>query len=107
AVDHEERPADPASAARARAMLTVLREDAELVKPLMQVVEEELKQGRRRNSDTGRVLAALAARTHQLAAAEALYRNCLETVTSQTEAEVYSGLLDVLSEANKPEEIIK
>jgi len=95
-----------AAAARARAMLPVLRDDAELVKALLLQVQNETPAARPRGRDTTRFLAVLAARTKQSALAERLFRACLATLTPQTEAEVYSGLLDVLVDQRKHQEII-
>jgi len=99
--------ADAAAAARARAMLAVLREDPELVKAMLTEAIGNLRGKRERAYATWRLLAALAARAGQLDYAEQLYRQCLLQITPQTEAEVFGGLLDILSEANKPAEVVK
>jgi tetratricopeptide (TPR) repeat protein len=55
------------------------------------------------------LLAALAARTHQLTVAEDLYRSCLDgagVVNRGNEQEVYFGLLRVLMLAHKYEEVV-
>jgi tetratricopeptide (TPR) repeat protein len=93
------------AAARARAMLVVLRDDPELIKAMLPAVVKDLLAGRERAPETRRFLAVLAARTHQLDAAEQLYTDCLRHLTPQTESEVYGGLLDVLWEARKLAEI--
>jgi tetratricopeptide (TPR) repeat protein len=96
-----------AAAARARAMLPVLRDDADLVKALLALVQTELTDQKTRFRDTLRYLAILAYRTKQAAVAERLFRECLPTITPRTEAEVYSGLLDSLIEQRKHKEVIK
>lgn len=103
----EDKPGDAAAAARARAMLVVLREDNETVKAMLRQAVGDLRGPRERAYATWRLLGALAARTGLLDEAEKLYRECLPRITPQTEAEVYGGLLDVLSEARKHDEIVK
>lgn len=105
--DDEGGAGDAAAAARARAMLTVLRDDPELLKNLLMEAVSNLKARRQRAYSTWRLLGALAARTHQLDTAEQLYRECLGRLTPLTESEVYGGLLDVLSQARKYEEVVK
>lgn len=103
-------PADggtAAAAVKARSMLLVLRDDADLVKALLPMVITELNDRKERTRESRRFFAVLAARTHQLDAAERLYRSCLEDVTAQNEAEVYLGLLDILWEARKLKEVDK
>ncbi|MBL8794195.1 MAG: tetratricopeptide repeat protein [Planctomycetia bacterium] len=96
-----------AAAARARSMLPVLRDDPELVKALLALVQTELTDQRPRFRDTLRYLAILAYRTKQTPAAERLFRACLPTITPRTEAEVYSGLLDALIDQRKHAEVVK
>jgi tetratricopeptide (TPR) repeat protein len=98
---------DAAAAAKARAMLSVIREDPDLIKGMLQeaAAAPRLRQGR--SHSTWRLLAALATRGRQWDMAERLYKDCLDGVTPQNEGEVYGGLLDVLSEARKYEEVIK
>jgi tetratricopeptide (TPR) repeat protein len=98
---------DPAAAARARAMLGVIREDADLLKGMLQeaVTAPRAQQGR--SHSTWRLLGALAAKGRHWDMAERLYKDCLDGITAQNEAEVYGGLLDVLSEARKYDEVIK
>jgi tetratricopeptide (TPR) repeat protein len=64
-----------------------------------------LNDRKERTRESRRFFAVLAARTHQLDAAERLYRNCLEDVTPQNEAEIYVGLLEILRQARKLKEI--
>jgi tetratricopeptide (TPR) repeat protein len=98
------------AAVRARAMLAVLRDDADLVKALLPVVGQRLTSRQPLQHDTCRFLALLADRTHQLDDAERLYRNCLG-ITGQgrrsNEPEVYSGLLHVLWQEHKFEAVIE
>lgn len=97
------------AAACARAMLAVLRDDPELVKALLKVTEEELNAHRARDRETWRFLAVLAGRTKQLDAAERLYRQCLESLAGDDprQGEVYGGLLKVLWERRRHEEIVE
>jgi tetratricopeptide (TPR) repeat protein len=99
-------PKAAAAAARARSMLPVLRDEPELVKALLKEVERDLKDQRTRYRTTMRFLAILAARTRQVAIAEQLYRACLPTITEQTEAEIYTGLLEVLAEQRKYQAVV-
>jgi len=98
---------DAAAATKGRAMLVVLREDNDLVKALLLEAVGNLRNRRERNFSTWRLLGALAARTKQLEAAEVIYRQCLPNITRDSEAEVYGGLLDVLIDARKYEEVVK
>jgi tetratricopeptide (TPR) repeat protein len=96
-----------AAAVRARAMLVVLRDDVELVRTLLPVAIQEIRARRERTPETRRFLAVLAGRARQLDAAEELYYDCLRRVTPLTEAEIYGGLLDVLWEGRKLNEIAR
>jgi tetratricopeptide (TPR) repeat protein len=107
AVGRDGERGDVIEAAKARAMLVVLREDPALVKAILPIAERELKERRARSHETWRFLAVLAARTRQLEAAENLYRRCLEHLTPQNEAEIYGGLLRVLWEAKKLDEVVR
>ncbi|HKI31313.1 MAG TPA: hypothetical protein VKA46_05565, partial [Gemmataceae bacterium] len=104
---------DEESAARARAMLVVLREDAGLVRGLMPVVQERLKTNTPINSTTCFFLGVLAARTQQLDAAEEMFRQCLRNNQGgaprlvQKEPEVYQNLLRVLRLAHKNEAVVE
>jgi tetratricopeptide (TPR) repeat protein len=111
-VPDPDKPADPseteASASRARAMLIVLRDDAEMVKALLPVVRQRLQAGTPVHHETRRYLAVLASRTHQLDDAEQLYRACLDqpgAAPRRNESELYYGLLHVLQQAGKYEAI--
>src|SRR5262249_15420452 len=99
---------DAGEAARARAMLAVLREDADLVKQLLPVVQQRQQAGPRLEKETRRLFATLAARARELALAEELYRSCLGRggAGRQSESDIYSGLLQVLSLARKNKEIV-
>jgi tetratricopeptide (TPR) repeat protein len=80
-----------------------------LVEALLPEAVNDLKANRERAPETRRFLAVLAARTHQLDAAEQLYRKCLDRVekTPNAEAEIYGGLLEVLWEGRKLDEIVR
>jgi tetratricopeptide (TPR) repeat protein len=94
-------------AVRARAMLMVLRDDADLVKLLLPVAARRLTSRPRLKYTTCLMLANLAGRTRQLKEAEALYRQCLEHPRRGNEAEIYAGLLTVLSLGHKNEAVIE
>ncbi len=101
-------PRREAEAAQARAMLVVLRDDAALVRQLLLAAYRRLR-SRPPDYGTRVLLAGLAARTRQLDIAEHLYRSCLNLPggPGRAEHEVYTGLLLVLSQAHKHEEIVK
>jgi tetratricopeptide (TPR) repeat protein len=104
----EKKPGSAAEAASARAMLVVLREDADLVRLVLPAAQSRLKAGRKMAFTTRALLATVAARTNQLGLAEALYRSCLDQPggPAESEAEVYAGLLRVLTFAHKHEAIV-
>jgi tetratricopeptide (TPR) repeat protein len=93
------------AAARARVMVGVLKDDAELVKPLLKAAGESLQASRSLEYETCRMLAVLAGRAHQLGEAERLYVKCLEHIERDNEAMIYGGLLQVLWEGRKYERI--
>ncbi|HWG47845.1 MAG TPA: tetratricopeptide repeat protein [Gemmataceae bacterium] len=108
----ERREAGQRAAVHARAMLSVLRDDTELVKFLMPAAQRRLLSPVGLKYATRVMLANLAARTRELAAAEALYRSCLARAGAAAarqgkEQEIYSGLLTVLALAHKNEAIIE
>ncbi len=97
------------SADKARSMLVVLRDDAGLVRALLEESRGRLTQGAGLGFQTRFFLAVLAARTKQLDHAEALYRSCLDHaggVPRQSEHNVYGGLLQVLNQAHKYEAVV-
>jgi tetratricopeptide (TPR) repeat protein len=107
--DGKEKEGDPAEAAKARAMLVALRDDGELVKALLPVVRQRLQTRRPLQRQTSRFLALLADRTHQLADAEQLYRDCLASHGGEggpNEPEVYTGLLNVLWQEHKYQDVV-
>jgi tetratricopeptide (TPR) repeat protein len=109
AVVRGDKPADASAASRARAMLQVVRGDGELVKELLIQANQRLRVPHGLAFQTRLLLAALAARAHQLGVAEDLYRSCLDSaggVTRGNEQEVYFGLLRVLMLAHKYEEVV-
>jgi tetratricopeptide (TPR) repeat protein len=97
------------AAASARSMLAVLRDDPELVRAFLKITEDDLNAHRTRDRETWRYLAVLAARTKQLESAERLYRQCLETLAGDDprQGEVYGGLLRVLWQRHRHEEIVQ
>jgi tetratricopeptide (TPR) repeat protein len=108
AAGDEKKPGNPTAAANARAMMIVLRDDRQLVSLL-------LPAGIRRLGNpkfvypTRLLLATLASRTRQLEQAERLYRGCLDRPggLGPMEAEVYSGLLQVMQLRHKHDAIIE
>jgi tetratricopeptide (TPR) repeat protein len=107
ASEHNKEPVKPARAAEARAVLQVLRDEPNLVGGLLTVMGRRLTTPDVIAWETRYYLAVLAARTQRLAEAEALYRSCLNGMDQQHEAEAYSGLLQVLSQARKHKEIVE
>jgi tetratricopeptide (TPR) repeat protein len=108
AAGNKKKQGNAADAANARAMLSVLRDETELVKQILEASIGRL--GTRKLSyPTRAVLATLAGRTKQLDIAEQLYRACLDRPggLGPMETEVYSGLLDVLQLRYKHEAIIE
>jgi tetratricopeptide (TPR) repeat protein len=109
ASDKPDKPGDASAAGRARAMLQALRGDAALVKALLAEAKQRLGRRPPLAFETRVLLAALAARTNQLDAAEALYRSCLDAqggVVQGDEQEVYFGLLRVLMLAHKYDDVV-
>jgi tetratricopeptide (TPR) repeat protein len=108
----DDKKANPAQAARGRAMLQVLRGDADLVRQVLAAAQRRLVvrgvRGEGGLAYTTRVvLATLAARTHQLDFAEDLYRSCLHRGLGVNEQEIYHGLLLVLRQAHKHQAIVE
>jgi tetratricopeptide (TPR) repeat protein len=109
-VGKDEGKGDSSAAARARAMLLVLRDDAELTKMLLQRAHQRLQTGPPLNYHMRVLFAGLAARARLLEPAEAMYRSCLEQRGSRpgdNEHEVYTGLLRVLVLARKHQAIVE
>lgn len=105
-----ERDARAVSAAKARAMVAVLKDDASLVKSLLQVVRPHLRSGTKLTRETTYFLAVLAARTHQTDDAENLYQDCLNSdvrLQPELEASVYGGLLRVLWVGRKYDRVVE
>lgn len=103
-----------AKAVQARAMLIVLRDDANLVERLLTAAKDAVPIGRPTPRSLGHTtrltLANLAARTKKLQLAEDLYRGCLVNFSTRrrgSEHEIYLGLLTVLALQHKNAEIVK
>lgn len=107
AVKGDDTPGDAAAVVRARSMLLVLRDEPELVQAVLTEAVLDLRLGRDRSAETRRLLAVLAGRTRQFDAAEKLYRDCLRRLTPAAEGEVYAGLLEVLWEERKYDDIVR
>lgn len=108
AIGEEKNNGDASDARRARAMLTVLREDAELVRKLLTLAVVQVR-GKTLGYATRGVLATLAMRTRQYDFAEKLFRACLDRPSGSTnlEHEAYQGLLRVLQTQHKHQEMIE
>jgi tetratricopeptide (TPR) repeat protein len=100
-----QREAARRAAVHARAMLQVLREDADLVRLLLPAASRRLGSGASLSVNTSSMLAELAGRARLYTEAEMLYRYCLRS-GGHNETQVYVGLLRVLSMAHKNREII-
>ena len=90
-------------------MLQVMRGDGDLVKKMLDDARQRLTGRPGLAFPTRLLLAALAARTNKLDAAESLYRSCLNPaggVVRGDEQEVYFGLLRVLMLAHKYEDVV-
>jgi tetratricopeptide (TPR) repeat protein len=99
---------DAAQASVARGLLVATREDAEMVRRMLGAAEVALRGQPKLAPPTRTLLAVLAARTRQLPLAEKLYRSLLNdgNVPRDMEAEVYSGLLTVLWQSHKYDEVL-
>ena len=107
--DGKKKAGDMAEAVRARSMLIVLREDADVVKLLLPLAHQWLLDGKMLAYETRTALAVLARQvTRQLDVAEVLYRSCLDQPGGPRDAEqdVYIGLLRVLWQARKHEAVV-
>lgn len=107
-MDEVQREDAQRAASHARAMLVTLREDAELVELLLSAATRRLTSNRAGlRFTTALMLASLAGRTRQFEAAEKLYRHSLAVREgTKDEAEIYLGLLTVLSLAHKNQAVI-
>jgi tetratricopeptide (TPR) repeat protein len=97
---------DPQSAAKARAMIMALRQDAGLARALLPAGQQALAQGRALEPQTVLLLAILAQHTHQLPQAELFYRRCVADNDPEREPVVYGGLLRVLWQEHKYDAVI-
>jgi tetratricopeptide (TPR) repeat protein len=98
---------DAEAAAKARAMLAALHQRPAAARTLVPAGVEAIRHGQALQYQTRVYLAVLARRTDQLAEAEQFFRRCLaEASSAQQENVVYSGLLGVLWEAHKYDELI-
>ncbi len=107
-MDAIQREAAQQAAAQARTMLVALRDDAELVNLLLSASTRRLTANAGLRFTTAIMLANLAGRTRQFDAAEKLYRHSLNVREgTRDEAEIYVGLLTVLSMAHKNQAILE
>jgi tetratricopeptide (TPR) repeat protein len=93
----EPPPADPAAVDRARAFAAAVKAEPGLTGPLVRQMTADARSGMSRARDTWALVAALAERDGQLAAAEALLRAAVQP--GDREAEL--RLLDVLAKQRK------
>jgi tetratricopeptide (TPR) repeat protein len=99
---------DAQAAARARAMLTALRDDPKLIKALLAAAQPALLLHGQLHPQLRYFLAVLAARARQLPEAEIFYRGCLDgSLRHRQEAAVYFGLIQVLWTARKYDEVVE
>lgn len=92
---------------RARAMLTVLRDDPELLKVLLPLAVREIGGRDKHLQTTWEYLAILATSVRQLDYAEQFYRQCLTRLNPEMEPQIYGGLLQVLFKRHKYEEMVQ
>ena len=94
------------AAERLRMMITVLRKEPELVGDLLPVALSEIRE-KQREMPTWQILAALAHQTKKLPEAERFFRQCLVSgLTQQNEQSVYAGLIQVLLQQKKYEDVV-
>jgi tetratricopeptide (TPR) repeat protein len=85
------------AAERMRVMIGVLRTEPELVGALLPAALTEIVREQKREIESWRLLAALAARARKLPEAERFFRQCMvSSLTQQNEQRVYTGLIQVL-----------
>lgn len=110
--DDSKQPGDAGQAARGRAMLAALRDESELVKPLLNAAHKRILDGSKLPFRLRLLLALLAERSNQLPVAEQLYRSCLDNegrvtgIARSVENEVYAGLLKALALQHKHQAIV-
>jgi tetratricopeptide (TPR) repeat protein len=108
--EKQKREPSTSAAAHARVMLSLLRADAGLVKLMLPVAQDRLLRKVPPGRRTCVVLASLAGRTKQFDAAERLFRGCLERPGGPgptLQADVYAGLLEVLSLRRKYQAVVE
>jgi tetratricopeptide (TPR) repeat protein len=107
ALRKENAPANNPAPAQARAMIVLLRGNAELSRPLVQTAARQAAQ-RRLTPDSWQLLAALADRQGMLPEAEILYGECIKgPLTPATEPLIYGSLLQILWKQEHYEAIIQ
>jgi tetratricopeptide (TPR) repeat protein len=107
ALRKENAPANNPAPAQARAMIGLLRGNAELSRPLVQTAARQAAQ-RRLQPDTWQLVAALADRLGMLPEAEILYGECIKgPLTPATEPLIYGSLLQVLWKLEHYEAVIQ
>ena len=97
----------PKAAAQARAIIGVLREDAELGKAVLDAGYSALRTVGALDHETRQFLALIADKHGRLEQAERFYRLALRDGDIENEATLYLGLLRVLSKQHKYEEIVQ
>jgi tetratricopeptide (TPR) repeat protein len=104
-MNEAQREAAQRAAVHAKAMLIVLREDVDLVRPLLPAAMDRLLKREHLGFTTALKLAELAGRVRLFNEAEYMYRHCLRQ-RRRNEAEIYAGLLTVLALAHKNQAIV-
>jgi tetratricopeptide (TPR) repeat protein len=103
-------PGDPTAASQARAMITAIGEDGELVSQLIRAAKARLESRQAVDFATWAILAPLAARSQQLSEAEAFYRACLDGAggaSAVIEGDIYFGLIQVLQMQRKYQDVVE
>lgn len=97
------------AAGQAHALLLVLRDDAELIKEMLEVANERLQGNRPLKPEARFVLAMLATYSKDLEQAEKHFRSCLDhpATLRRNEIEIFNGLLKVLWQRRKYEAVVE
>jgi tetratricopeptide (TPR) repeat protein len=91
---------------RRRAVCSALRSEAALVRALIPVAVTAAAADDKQQFQTLMLLGALAAQTRDLAAAEKVFRQCLQRPPEHAEAGIYASLLSVLWQLHQPSAIV-
>ncbi len=108
AVGRDLQPVDANAASQSRVLLAALRRNAGATTQVLEALSRRLRSGDI-GSSTAYTLADLAAQADQLELAERLFRAALRSIQSQrnTEHDIYGGLLRVLRQRHKHQDIVE